>query len=139
MGIIISSCLNESETEVVPVNQVRRIFYGIISLNFIWYYDIIKIANNILFYIQGLKCPVCSKFILPDDIECHLVMCLTKPRLSYNGEFLFNNYKFFFIVFLCNIVILCNIIFLCKKQLKIINFFIYIKNMYVHIYIFLYI
>ncbi|XP_076160980.1 E3 ubiquitin-protein ligase znrf2 isoform X2 [Ptiloglossa arizonensis] len=41
------------------VNQVRRIFYG-------------------------LKCPVCSKFILPDDIECHLVMCLTKPHLSYN-------------------------------------------------------
>lgn len=37
-------------------------------------------------YVQGLKCPVCSKFILPDDIECHLVMCLTKPRLSYNGE-----------------------------------------------------
>lgn len=28
MGIIISSCLNESEAEVVPVNQVRRIFYG---------------------------------------------------------------------------------------------------------------
>lgn len=35
---------------------------------------------------SGFKCPVCSKFILPDDIECHIVMCLTKPRLSYNGE-----------------------------------------------------
>lgn len=23
---------------------------------------------------------------MPDDIECHLVMCLTKPRLSYNGK-----------------------------------------------------
>lgn len=34
----------------------------------------------------GIKCPVCNKFVLPDDIECHLVMCLTKPRLSYNGE-----------------------------------------------------
>lgn len=34
----------------------------------------------------GIKCPVCSKFVLPDDIECHLVMCLTKPRLSYNGN-----------------------------------------------------
>ncbi|KAI8425879.1 hypothetical protein MSG28_004897, partial [Choristoneura fumiferana] len=32
----------------------------------------------------GIKCPVCSKFVLPDDIECHLVMCLTRPRLSYN-------------------------------------------------------
>ncbi|XP_043594110.1 E3 ubiquitin-protein ligase znrf2 isoform X2 [Bombus pyrosoma] len=36
--------------------------------------------------LNGLKCPVCSKFVLPDDIECHLVMCLTKPRLSYNDS-----------------------------------------------------
>lgn len=36
--------------------------------------------------IAGFKCPVCNKFVLPDEIECHLVMCLTKPRLSYNGE-----------------------------------------------------
>lgn len=35
---------------------------------------------------SGIKCPVCSKFVIPDDIECHLVMCLTKPRLSYNGK-----------------------------------------------------
>ena len=35
--------------------------------------------------VAGIKCPVCTKFVLPDDIECHLVMCLTKPRLSYNG------------------------------------------------------
>ncbi|PSN46465.1 E3 ubiquitin-protein ligase ZNRF2, partial [Blattella germanica] len=35
-------------------------------------------------FVAGIKCPVCAKFVLPDDIECHLVMCLTKPRLSYN-------------------------------------------------------
>ncbi|XP_047027230.1 E3 ubiquitin-protein ligase ZNRF1 [Helicoverpa armigera] len=38
--------------------------------------------------INGIKCPVCSKFVLPDDIECHLVMCLTRPRLSYNEDVL---------------------------------------------------
>ncbi|CRK91240.1 CLUMA_CG004922, isoform A [Clunio marinus] len=38
--------------------------------------------------INGFKCPVCSKCILPDDIECHIVMCLTKPRLSYNEDVL---------------------------------------------------
>ncbi|XP_055371512.1 E3 ubiquitin-protein ligase ZNRF1 [Condylostylus longicornis] len=38
--------------------------------------------------LNGIKCPVCSKFVLPDDIECHLVMCLTKPRLSYNEDIL---------------------------------------------------
>ncbi|XP_071451347.1 E3 ubiquitin-protein ligase znrf2 isoform X3 [Hetaerina americana] len=40
---------------------------------------------------NGIKCPVCSKFVLPDDIECHLVMCLTKPRLSYNEDVLGEN------------------------------------------------
>ncbi|PNF20870.1 hypothetical protein B7P43_G11700 [Cryptotermes secundus] len=40
------------------------------------------------FYVAGIKCPVCAKFVLPDDIECHLVMCLTKPRLSYNEDVL---------------------------------------------------
>ncbi|KAG5683635.1 hypothetical protein PVAND_012907 [Polypedilum vanderplanki] len=38
--------------------------------------------------LNGFKCPVCSKFILPDEIECHIVMCLTKPRLSYNEDVL---------------------------------------------------
>ena len=37
-------------------------------------------------FFPGIKCPVCSKFVLPDEIECHLIMCLTKPRISYNGR-----------------------------------------------------
>ncbi|XP_025416365.1 E3 ubiquitin-protein ligase ZNRF2 isoform X2 [Sipha flava] len=37
---------------------------------------------------NGIKCPVCSKFVLPDEIEVHLVMCLTKPRLIYNEDVL---------------------------------------------------
>ncbi|KAK3603793.1 hypothetical protein CHS0354_042794 [Potamilus streckersoni] len=41
-----------------------------------------------LFALQGIKCPVCSKFIPPEDLECHLVMCLTKPRISYNEDVL---------------------------------------------------
>lgn len=45
-------------------------------------------ALSLSLYFAGIKCPVCSKFVLPDDIECHLVMCLTKPRLSYNGKFI---------------------------------------------------
>ena len=38
------------------------------------------------FCIAGIKCPVCNKFVPPDDIECHLVVCLTKPRITYNGK-----------------------------------------------------
>lgn len=39
-------------------------------------------------FAAGIKCPVCSKTILHDDVECHLVMCLTKPRISYNEDVL---------------------------------------------------
>ncbi|XP_055681746.1 E3 ubiquitin-protein ligase znrf2 isoform X2 [Lutzomyia longipalpis] len=38
--------------------------------------------------LNDIKCPFCNKFVLSDDIECHLVMCLTKPRLSYNEDIL---------------------------------------------------
>ncbi|XP_066484986.1 E3 ubiquitin-protein ligase ZNRF2 isoform X3 [Tiliqua scincoides] len=33
----------------------------------------------------GFKCPVCSKFVSSDEMDLHLVMCLTKPRITYNG------------------------------------------------------
>lgn len=38
------------------------------------------------FFHTGVKCPVCSKVVISEDIELHLVLCLTKPRLSYNGK-----------------------------------------------------
>ncbi|XP_058868822.1 E3 ubiquitin-protein ligase znrf2-like isoform X2 [Acipenser ruthenus] len=34
----------------------------------------------------GFKCPVCSKFVPSDEMDLHLVMCLTKPRITYNGK-----------------------------------------------------
>ncbi|XP_071785346.1 E3 ubiquitin-protein ligase znrf2-like [Asterias amurensis] len=37
---------------------------------------------------QGIKCPVCAKSVPPDDVECHLVICLTKPRIVYNEDVL---------------------------------------------------
>lgn len=38
--------------------------------------------------LGGFHCPVCSKFVSSDEIELHLLMCLTKPRLSYNEDVL---------------------------------------------------
>uniref|UniRef100_A0A5S6QA71 E3 ubiquitin-protein ligase ZNRF1 n=1 Tax=Trichuris muris TaxID=70415 RepID=A0A5S6QA71_TRIMR len=35
-----------------------------------------------------LKCPVCHKIVPSDDVECHLVMCLTRPRITYNEDLL---------------------------------------------------
>ncbi|XP_030639653.1 E3 ubiquitin-protein ligase znrf2 [Chanos chanos] len=36
----------------------------------------------------GFKCPVCSKFVPSDEMDLHLVMCLTKPRVTYNEDVL---------------------------------------------------
>ncbi|XP_014677076.1 PREDICTED: E3 ubiquitin-protein ligase znrf1-like [Priapulus caudatus] len=38
--------------------------------------------------LDGIKCPICTKQVPSDDVECHLVMCLTKPRISYNDDVL---------------------------------------------------
>ncbi|XP_033611864.1 E3 ubiquitin-protein ligase ZNRF2 [Fukomys damarensis] len=38
--------------------------------------------------LTGFKCPVCSKFVPSDEMDLHLVMCLTKPRITYNEDVL---------------------------------------------------
>ncbi|CAK9294946.1 unnamed protein product [Gordionus sp. m RMFG-2023] len=35
---------------------------------------------------KNLKCPICTRKLPSDDIEYHLILCLTKPRINYNGE-----------------------------------------------------
>uniref|UniRef100_T1JMQ5 E3 ubiquitin-protein ligase ZNRF1 n=1 Tax=Strigamia maritima TaxID=126957 RepID=T1JMQ5_STRMM len=67
MGVIIGSCVPSERREPVQIGPHRRPFTCT---------------------VYGIKCPVCSKFVLPDDVECHLVMCLTKPRISYNEDIL---------------------------------------------------
>lgn len=37
---------------------------------------------------RSIKCPVCAKFVQTNDIERHLVACLTKPRVIYNDDVL---------------------------------------------------
>ncbi|KAL6061806.1 hypothetical protein STEG23_022394 [Scotinomys teguina] len=34
------------------------------------------------------KCPICSKSVASDEMEMHFIMCLSKPRLSYNDDVL---------------------------------------------------
>lgn len=36
--------------------------------------------------LLGFKCPICSKSVASDEMEMHFIMCLSKPRLSYNGK-----------------------------------------------------
>ncbi|VDM96084.1 unnamed protein product [Thelazia callipaeda] len=35
---------------------------------------------------QDIKCPVCKKIVPSDDAEVHLVMCLTRPKITYNED-----------------------------------------------------
>ncbi|XP_043937153.1 E3 ubiquitin-protein ligase ZNRF1 isoform X1 [Protopterus annectens] len=37
---------------------------------------------------SGFKCPICAKSVTSDEIEMHFIMCLSKPRLSYNDDVL---------------------------------------------------
>ncbi|XP_030644595.1 E3 ubiquitin-protein ligase znrf2-like [Chanos chanos] len=36
----------------------------------------------------GFHCPVCSKYVSSNEVDSHLIMCLTKPRLTYNDDVL---------------------------------------------------
>lgn len=38
--------------------------------------------------LADIKCPVCNKRIGSDEIESHLITCLSKPRVSYNEDVL---------------------------------------------------
>ncbi|RVE62150.1 hypothetical protein OJAV_G00154260 [Oryzias javanicus] len=38
--------------------------------------------------LGGVKCPVCSKYVSSEEMELHLVLCLTKPRVTYNEDVL---------------------------------------------------
>ncbi|XP_015255177.1 PREDICTED: E3 ubiquitin-protein ligase ZNRF2-like [Cyprinodon variegatus] len=37
---------------------------------------------------SGIRCPVCSKNVSSEEMDLHLVLCLTKPRLTYNEDVL---------------------------------------------------
>ncbi|XP_033896138.1 E3 ubiquitin-protein ligase znrf1 [Acipenser ruthenus] len=37
---------------------------------------------------SDFKCPICSKSIASNEMEVHFIMCLSKPRLSYNDDVL---------------------------------------------------
>ncbi|KAB0383892.1 hypothetical protein FD755_005809 [Muntiacus reevesi] len=38
--------------------------------------------------LKSFKCPICSKSVASDEMEMHFIMCLSKPRLSYNDDVL---------------------------------------------------
>jgi len=53
-----------------------------------WNHNMSSLASSLplFFSVRDFKCFVCSKQIPADDVEAHIMMCLTKPRLTYNGN-----------------------------------------------------
>lgn len=46
-----------------------------------------KTASNLCPDLD-FKCPMCNKTVPSDDIECHVVICLTRPKIIYNGTYI---------------------------------------------------
>lgn len=55
-----------------------------------WNHNLNSLAQSLPFFfgVRDFKCFVCSKLIPADDVEAHIMMCLTKPRLTYNDDVL---------------------------------------------------
>ncbi|PAV61143.1 hypothetical protein WR25_13342 [Diploscapter pachys] len=44
--------------------------------------------RSVPLFMMDLKCPVCSKIVPSDEADVHLIMCLTRPRITYNDDVL---------------------------------------------------
>lgn len=55
-----------------------------------WNHNLNSLAQSLPFFfgVRDFKCFVCNKQIPADDVEAHIMMCLTKPRLTYNEDVL---------------------------------------------------
>ncbi|XP_069595460.1 E3 ubiquitin-protein ligase ZNRF1 [Ranitomeya imitator] len=50
--------------------------------------DTLQLAPRWIGAQSGFRCPICSKSVSSDEMEMHFIMCLSKPRLSYNDDVL---------------------------------------------------
>ncbi|KAM9301677.1 E3 ubiquitin-protein ligase ZNRF1 [Gastrophryne carolinensis] len=48
----------------------------------------LHLAPRLIATHGGFRCPICSKAVASDEMEMHFIMCLSKPRLSYNDDVL---------------------------------------------------
>ncbi|XP_018408573.1 PREDICTED: E3 ubiquitin-protein ligase ZNRF1 [Nanorana parkeri] len=52
------------------------------------YHHPLQLAPRLIAAHSGFRCPICSKAVASDEMEMHFIMCLSKPRLSYNDDVL---------------------------------------------------
>ncbi|KAG8010360.1 E3 ubiquitin-protein ligase znrf2 [Nibea albiflora] len=93
MGIVVfTTTTTENPSDVTQVESVKLF----LMLHFITFANFLchsNISHTSCVYLEapvtrGFKCPVCSKFVSSDEMDLHLVLCLTKPRVTYNEDVL---------------------------------------------------
>jgi hypothetical protein len=53
--------------------------------------------QHFIIALRDVHCPVCNKIIPHDTFDKHIVQCLSKPRIDYNGLLRFQSMIVFFI------------------------------------------
>lgn len=81
------SCFSASLTIINWFKHSRTGVRFLIVVQFDWQHALSSDwLLHAFFCLSGFKCPVCSKSVAPNEMEVHFIMCLSKPRLSYNGK-----------------------------------------------------
>ncbi|KAK6059741.1 hypothetical protein COOONC_02604 [Cooperia oncophora] len=84
-----SSDSNGSEDDAGPStlhqHPMRLRSHGGLSLN---YARTGRLRDEIYSGAEDMTCPICHKTVPSDEADVHLVMCLTRPKITYNGKFL---------------------------------------------------
>jgi len=55
--------------------------------------------QHFIITLRDVPCPVCNKIIPSDLFDKHILQCLSKPRIDYNGLFIFKMISIFLFVF----------------------------------------
>lgn len=48
--------------------------------------------QRIFFALRDVSCPICHKTIPHDSFDKHILQCLSKPRIDYNGSYYYNEF-----------------------------------------------
>ena len=82
-----SSPDSDTSSEALDISVFNRVIPASLPIHLVPFNGLFTSPHptRLIFSRAEIKCPVCRRTVLPDDVECHLVMCLTKPRISYNG------------------------------------------------------
>lgn len=84
--VLIKFKKNDKVNKLYSLQKIYGLHYSFFTHSIFKIFIIFFYWFFVLF--SDFKCPICNKTVPSDDIECHLVMCLTRPRIGYNEDIL---------------------------------------------------